>query len=83
MIEENKIIYLDNNATTMIDPEVLQAMMPYFGENYSNPSSIYSFGRITANAIAVAREQIRDFVNAKSDKEIIATVKAVIESAYI
>lgn len=72
-MNNQKIIYLDNNATTMIDPEVLEAMMPYFKENYSNPSSIYSFGGITAKAISKAREQIRDFVNAASDKEIIFT----------
>lgn len=70
---EKKIIYLDNNATTKIDSEVLEAMMPYLKENYSNPSSIYSFGSVTAKAISKAREQIRDFVNAKSDKEIIFT----------
>lgn len=69
----HKIVYLDNNATTQVDSQVLEEMMPYLKENYSNPSSIYSFGRVTANAIAKAREQIRDFVNAKSEKEIIFT----------
>lgn len=73
MPHSHKIVYLDNNATTKIDDRVLEAMMPYFKENYSNPSSIYSFGGITAKAIAVAREQVRDFVGAKSAKEIIFT----------
>lgn len=67
------LIYLDNNATTKIDEQVLDAMMPYFKEHYSNPSSIYSFGGIAQKAVAEAREQIRDFVNAKSDKEIFFT----------
>lgn len=67
------IIYLDNNATTKIDQKVLEAMLPYFKENYSNPSSIYSFGGVSQKAISQAREQIRDFVNAKSDKEIFFT----------
>lgn len=67
------IIYLDNNATTQIDEKVLEVMMPYFKENYANPSSIYSFGGVAAKAIAQAREQIRDFVGAKSDKEIFFT----------
>lgn len=68
-----ELVYLDNNATTMVDEQVLQEMLPYLKENYSNPSSIYSFGGVTQKAIAVAREQIRDFVNAKSAKEILFT----------
>lgn len=67
------LIYLDNNATTKVDEKVLEAMLPYFKENYSNPSSIYSFGGIAQKAVAQSREQIRDFVNAKSDKEIFFT----------
>ncbi len=70
---QHKIIYLDNNATTKIDDKVLEEMMPYLKENYSNPSSIYSFGGVTAKAIAKAREQVRDFIGAKNDKEIIFT----------
>lgn len=72
--------YLDNNATTMVDEEVLKAMLPYFGENYANPSSIYSFGGIAQKAVAQARDQIRDFVGAKSDKEILFTASGT-ESA--
>lgn len=67
------LIYLDNNATTKVDEKVLEAMLPYLKENYANPSSIYSFGGIAQKAVAHAREQIRDFVNAKSDKEIFFT----------
>lgn len=67
------LIYLDNNATTKVDKQVLEAMMPYFKENYSNPSSIYSFGGISQKAIAQAREQIKNFINAKNTKEIFFT----------
>jgi len=67
------LIYLDNNATTKIDKKVLEAMMPFFKQNYANPSSIYSFGGIAQKAIVQAREQIRDFINAKSEKEIYFT----------
>lgn len=67
------LIYLDNNATTKIDENVLDTMMPYFKEQYSNPSSIYSFGGVAQKAIAEAREQIRDFLNAKNAKEIFFT----------
>lgn len=70
---EKCLIYLDNNATTQVDEKVLEAMLPYFKENYANPSSIYSFGGVAQKAIAHAREQIRDFINAKSDKEIFFT----------
>lgn len=67
------LIYLDNNATTKVDEKVLEAMLPYLKENYANPSSIYSFGGIAQKAVANAREQMRDFVNAKSTKEILFT----------
>lgn len=70
---KHKLIYLDNNATTKVDKRVLEAMLPYLKENYSNPSSIYSFGGVAAKAISEAREQIRDFVGAKNGKEIIFT----------
>lgn len=70
---EQCLIYLDNNATTKVDEQVLDAMMPYFKDYYSNPSSIYSFGGVAQKAVAEAREQIRDFVNAKSVKEIFFT----------
>jgi cysteine desulfurase len=52
------MIYLDNNATTAIDPQVLDAMLPYLREQYGNPSSAYSFGKKVARAIDQAREQV-------------------------
>ncbi len=72
-MKEKCLIYLDNNATTRVDGQVLDAMLPFLGENYANPSSIYSFGGVAQKAVAKAREQIRDFINAKSDKEIFFT----------
>lgn len=73
MATDKCLIYLDNNATTKVDEKVLEAMLPYFKENYSNPSSIYSFGGVAQKAIVHAREQIRDFINAPSTKEILFT----------
>jgi cysteine desulfurase len=52
------MIYLDNNATTAIDPQVLDAMLPYLKEQYGNPSSAYTFGKKVARAIDHAREQV-------------------------
>ena len=52
------MIYLDNNATTAIDPQVLDAMLPYLKEQYGNPSSAYIFGKKVARAIDHAREQV-------------------------
>ena len=57
-------IYFDNAATTSIDPDVLDAMMPYFSEKFGNPSSIYSYGRETRMAIENARKSVAKILNA-------------------
>jgi len=59
-------IYVDNAATTKVDEEVLQEMIPFFAENYGNPSSIYSLGKATKKAIDHAREQVATAINAKT-----------------
>lgn len=65
-------IYLDNNATTAVAPEVLAAMMPYFNELYGNPSSMHKFGGQVAEAVNIARERLADLLHA-SPEEIIFT----------
>ena len=67
-----KVIYLDNNATTMVAPEVLDAMMPYFSEFYGNPSSMHSFGGDVASKINDARENVARLIGAAPD-EIVFT----------
>ncbi|RFM29121.1 cysteine desulfurase family protein [Deminuibacter soli] len=57
-------IYLDNAATTPLDPAVLEAMMPYFTTHFGNPSSIYSYGRETRMAIENARKTVAKILNA-------------------
>lgn len=52
------LIYLDNNATTRIDPAVLEEMMPFLGDHYGNPSSAYRLGREAAAALELARERV-------------------------
>jgi cysteine desulfurase len=67
-----KVIYVDNNATTMVAPEVLDAMMPYFSTNYGNPSSMHSFGGNVAGAIETARENVANLIGA-APQEIVFT----------
>ncbi len=57
-VNHQRIIYLDNNATTQIDPTVVEAMMPWLREGYGNPSSVYSLGKRAAAALDTAREQL-------------------------
>ena len=58
------MIYLDNNATTAIHPEVLKEMMPFFTEQHGNPTSNHRFGRRAHTAIEEAREKVAYAVNA-------------------
>ena len=68
------MIYLDNNATTRMDKEVLDAMLPYFTNEYGNPSSILNlFGRNAELAIIEARKSLKRFFNANSIDDFIFT----------
>jgi cysteine desulfurase len=64
------VIYLDNNATTRIDPKVLDVMLPYLSDMYGNPSSMHSFGGRIGAAVQAAREQVAALLGAQ-DTEII------------
>ena len=64
----NKVIYLDNAATTKVAGEVVEAMLPYFTENYGNPSSVYSFASQNKEAITTQREIIADALGAKANE---------------
>ncbi len=65
-------VYLDNAATTPLDPLVLEAMMPYMTDHFGNPSSTHAFGRKTKNAIDISRKKVADYLNAEPS-EIIFT----------
>ena len=66
------LLYFDNNATTALDPAVIEAMLPYLTEFYGNPSSAYSFGSRVARAIEHAREQVAALIGCEA-REIIFT----------
>jgi len=63
-----KKIYLDNAATTPLDPRVLKAMLPFLKEEYGNPSSLHSLGQRSREAIEKSREIIANFIKAKTDE---------------
>lgn len=67
------MIYLDNNATTQVDKEVLKVMLPFLEEEYANPSSMYDFAKKPSVALKIAREQVRDFYGAEDVKEVFFT----------
>ena len=63
-----KLIYLDNAATTRTAPEVVEAMLPYFTEKYGNPSSVYGFASANKEVITQQREKIAEVLGAKTDE---------------
>ncbi|EKV31419.1 Cysteine desulfurase, NifS subfamily [Caenispirillum salinarum AK4] len=66
-------IYLDNNATTRVDPRVVEAMLPFFTEQFGNPSSIHSFGADVGKTVRWARDQVKTLLGAEHDSEIVFT----------
>jgi cysteine desulfurase len=66
-------VYLDNNATTMIDPEVVEVMQPFFGELYGNPNSLHKFGTASHPALSRAIDQTYKALNADDNDDIVFT----------
>ncbi|GHU09514.1 cysteine desulfurase NifS [Betaproteobacteria bacterium] len=66
-------IYLDNNATTRVDPAAVEAMLPFFTEHFGNASSIHAFGSKVGQALKQARQQVQTLLGAEHDSEIIFT----------
>jgi cysteine desulfurase len=66
-------VYLDNNATTRVDPEVVAAMLPFFTEQFGNASSMHAFGSDVGAALKTARKQVQALIGAEFDHEIIFT----------
>ncbi|MCL2669493.1 MAG: cysteine desulfurase NifS [Syntrophaceae bacterium] len=78
-----KPVYLDNNATTQVAPEVLEAMIPYFGDYYGNPSSMHSFGGQVAANVREAREQVAALLGAVPDEIIFTSCGTESDNAAI
>jgi cysteine desulfurase len=72
MNSQQKIYYFDNNATTRVAPEVVEAMLPFLTEHWGNPSSAYRFGHKLAKQIEAAREKVAALINAEP-REVIFT----------
>nr|BAN41669.1 cysteine desulfurase, putative [Entamoeba invadens] len=66
-------VYLDNNATTKVDPEVLKAMLPYFCEVYGNPNSLHTFGQKARKAVSDALDSIYTCLGATDDDTVLVT----------
>lgn len=65
---ENTIIYMDNSATTPVRKEVAEEMIPYFTENFGNPSSIYDLGKTSKKAVETARKRVADAIGAEENE---------------
>jgi cysteine desulfurase len=78
-----KTVYLDNNATTQVAEEVLEAMMPYFRDFYGNPSSMHTFGGQVARKIREAREQAAALIGARTEEIIFTSCGTESDNAAI
>ena len=63
-------IYLDYNATTAVDPQVLEAMLPFLREHFGNPSSSHEYGRISKSAIGKARKQVAELIGSEPNEVV-------------
>ena len=70
MADRTNVIYFDNNATTAVAPEVLEAMLPAFGPLYGNPSSMHTFGGQMGRWLNTAREQVGQLIGADPEEVI-------------
>jgi cysteine desulfurase len=79
----NRVIYMDNNATARVAPEVLEAMMPYLTELYGNPSSMHTFGGQVAHTIRTARQQVAALLGCDADEIIFTSCGTESDNAAI
>ena len=67
------VVYLDNNATTRVDPRVVQAVLPFFTESFGNASSTHDYGARRPGALKQARKQVQELLGAEFDHEMVFT----------
>ncbi|MBN2232123.1 MAG: cysteine desulfurase NifS [Deltaproteobacteria bacterium] len=77
------VIYVDNNATTGVAPEVLEAMLPFFSGRYGNPSSMHTFGGSVAPELATARAEVAALLGARADEIIFTSCGSESDSTAI
>jgi len=78
-----KVIYTDNNATTKVAGEVIEEMMPYFGELYGNPSSMHTFGDEVGKKVKQARQRVADLINADPEEIVFTSCGSESDNAAI
>ena len=83
MSGNSKVVYMDNNATTRVAPEVLEVMLPYFSELYGNPSSMHTFGGQVGGRVAAARKQIAALIGADSEELVFTSCGTESDSTAI
>lgn len=79
----SKVIYMDNNATTRVAPEVMEIMLPYFSDLYGNPSSMHSFGGQVGQAVVEARQSIAELIGATPDELVFTSCGTESDSTAI
>lgn len=79
----SKVVYMDNNATTRVAPEVVEAMLPYFSDLYGNPSSMHSFGGQVGKTVVEAREKIAGLLGASSGELVFTSCGTESDSTAI
>jgi len=79
----NSVVYMDNNATTRVDPEVLQEMMPYLSDYYGNPSSMHTFGGQVGSKIRKARQQVAALLGCEPDEIVFTSCGTESDNAAI
>jgi len=82
-VSHQHVVYLDNNATTRTAPEVVAAMLPFFGEHYGNPSSMHTFGGAVKAHVDQARQQVADLLGCLAEEVIFTSCGTESDNAAI
>lgn len=78
-----KFVYMDNNATTRVDPSVIEEMLPFFTDSYGNPSSMHLMGAMAQKAVVEAREKVAELLNAHPDEIVFTSCGTESDNAAI